>query len=71
MESGGSIPVTSNLQGVAMMAPHEYISTAPTPSYPVYYQGVGTVLLVGSIPHVIAVIPAWGMQYSKGMAGVE
>ena len=54
-----------------MMASHRYISAAPAPAYPVYYQGVGTVSLGGSVPPVAAVPPTWGMQYSQGMAGVE
>ena len=71
VDPGGSILLTTNPQGVAMMAPHGYISAAPTPTYPVYNQGVGTVPLGGSISHIAAVPSAWGMQYSQGMAGVE
>ena len=54
-----------------MMAPHGYISAAPSPAYPVYYGGVGAVPLGGSVPPVATVPSTWGMHYGPGMAGVE
>ena len=72
LDPGRSIPITTtNPQGMTLMAPHDYISAAPTPAHPVYYQGVGTVSLGGSVPHVATVPPACGMQHGQGMAGVE
>ena len=71
VDPGGVTPITTNQQGVAMMAPHGYISAAPSPAYPVYYGGVGAVPLGGSIPPVATVPSTWGMHYGPGMAGVE
>ena len=71
VDPGGVTPITTNQQGVAMMAPHGYISAAPSPAYPVYYGGVGAVPLGGSVPPVATVPSTWGMHYGPGMAGVE
>ena len=71
VDPGGVTPITTNQQGVAMMAPQGYISAAPSPAYPVYYGGAGAVPLGGSVPPVAAVPSTWGMHYGPGMAGVE
>ena len=71
VDPGGVTPITTNQQGVAMMAPQGYISAAPSPAYPVYYGGAGAVPLGGSVPPVATVPSTWGMQYGPGMAGVE
>ena len=78
VDPGGVTPITTNQQGVAMMAPYGYISAAPSPAYPVYYGGgggggggVGAVPLGGSVPPVATVPSTWGMHYGPGMAGVE
>ena len=71
VDPGGVTPITTNQQGVAMMAPQGYISAAPSPAYPVYYGGAGAVPLGGSVPPVATVPSTWGMHYGPGMAGVE
>ena len=71
VDPGGVTPITTNQQGVAMMAPQGYISAAPSPAYPVYYGGAGVVPLGGSVPPVATVPSTWGMHYGPGMAGVE
>ena len=71
VDPGGVTPITTNQQGVAMMAPQGYISAAPSPAYPVYYEGAGAVPLGGSVPTVATLPSTWGMHYGPGMAGVE
>ena len=67
VDLGGVTPITTNQQGVAMMAPHGYISAAPSPAYPVYYGGWEQCRWVGPFrpsllfppPGVCTMVQAW------------
>ena len=67
VDPGGVTPITTNQQGVAMMAPHGYISAAPSPVYPVYYGGWEQCRWVGPFrpsplfppPGVCTMVQAW------------
>ena len=67
VDPGGVTPITTNQQGVAMMAPQGYISAAPSPAYPVYYGGREQCRWVGPFrpsplfppPGVCTMVRAW------------
>ena len=67
VDPGGVTPITTNQQGVAMMAPHGYISAAPSPVYPAYYGGWEQCRWVGPFrpsplfppPGVCTMVQAW------------